>query len=165
MSSTGTEYGFGGGDDRPQIKGPLAAGDYSFTVDDFEKPKRSEKGNWVLPLKLIILPTGHTVWDNPWSGIDKNGNNRDGIGEFLLAINRAPKGIGDQVDWASIRNAQGRVRLKVVTAEMGNLAGQEVNKVAFYHRPKSLDNQQAPPPTQHPSSKPAQDDEPGDITF
>src|SRR4029077_3808175 len=62
---------------------------------------------------------------------------RDGIAEFLLAINRAPK-IGEEPDWKRLVSAKGKCRLKVEIAAQGSLAGKEVNKVAFFHRPKQV---------------------------
>src|SRR4029077_5668539 len=70
-------------------------------------------------------------------GTDKNGEDRDGIAEFLLAINRVPK-IGEEPDWQRLVGAKGKCRLKVEIAAQGSLAGKEVNKVAFFHRPKQV---------------------------
>jgi len=92
---------------------------------------------WILAIKLIIEPSGLWVFANPWSGTDKNGENRDGIAEFLLAINRVPE-IGSEPDWKRVISARGKCRLKIEIAGAGALEGKEVNKVAFFHRPKEI---------------------------
>lgn len=117
--------------------GPLAEGDYQFVVAECDEPYESKAGNQVLPVKLTIQPDGTPVFDNPWAGTDKNGAERDGIAEFLLAVNRAPKP-GQEPNWRSVVGAKGKCHLKVVIAEQGNLAGKEVNKVAWYFVPKQV---------------------------
>ena len=77
------------------------------------------------------------VFANPWTGETAQGEHRDGIAEFILAINRAPS-IGEEPDWSRMMGAHGRVRLKVEVATQGVLAGKEINNVAFFHRPKQL---------------------------
>jgi hypothetical protein len=157
------------GDEAPRVFGARPAGIYQFLVDDFELPHKSEKGNWVLPVKLILMPDGNIIFDNPWTGVDKNGNKKDGIAEFLTAIDRLPEK-GKAPDWGRVRNARGTCKLKVVIAEQGNLAGQEVNKVAWYILPKPGDlqpenRQQFPRSEVYPSgAKPTTtDDDPDDI--
>ena len=130
-------YRFGGGEQRKPV-GPLAPGDYHFVVAECGEPYPKQSGNWVVQARLSILPGGETVFATPWSGTDKNGEERDGIGSFLLAVNRAPGNKGDVPDWSKIAGAKGKCRLKVEVAQMGSLAGQEVNKVAFFYEPKQL---------------------------
>jgi hypothetical protein len=116
--------------------GPLPEGDYGFTVASCDEPyEKNDK--WILPVKLAIQPDGTPVFANPWSGVDKNGQERDGIAEFLISVNRAPKA-GQEPDWAKIIGARGRCRLKVEIAQMGQLAGKEVNKVGWFHAPKQV---------------------------
>jgi len=120
-----------------RVFGPLPPGDYAFSVASCDEPYQAKSGNLVLPLKINILPQGIPVFANPWCGTDKNGEERDSIAEFLLCINRAPA-IGQEPQWAKLVGAKGKVRLKVEIAEQGTLAGKEVNKVAFFHRPKEI---------------------------
>jgi hypothetical protein len=129
-------YRFSGGEQRRPVSGPLAEGDYIFEVAEYQPPYQKANGNWVLKVRLTI--EGQTIFDQAWSGTDKNGEDRDGIGEFLLAINRAPKNKGDEPDWRKVEGARGRCRLKVEIAQMGALAGKEVNRVAYYYRPKQV---------------------------
>jgi hypothetical protein len=114
--------------------GPLPQGDYSFVVTGADAPYY-KNDKWILALKLTIQPQGLPVFANPWSGIDRNGEDRDGIAEFLLAINRTPA-VGEEPDWGKLIGAKGKCRLKVEIAQAGALEGKEVNKVAFFHRPK-----------------------------
>src|SRR5262245_58194880 len=129
-------YKFGGGEERKAF-GPLPPGDYSFSVTECGEPYQKDTGNWVLQVRLSIQPGGETVFATPWSGVDRNGEERDGIGEFLLAVNRAPK-VGDEPQWRKVVGVKGRVRLKIETATQGALAGKEVNKVVFFHKPKEI---------------------------
>src|SRR5258708_4626634 len=125
--------------------GPLPPGDYPFVLSDITEPHESGSGNQVLSVKLAIQPGGEIVFANPWQGSDKDGNERDDIALFLLAISRVPK-VGTEPDWQKLIGARGRVRLKIELATQGNLAGKEVNKVAFFHVPKQVGptTQQAP---------------------
>jgi hypothetical protein len=129
-------YRFSGGEQRRPVSGPLPEGDYIFAVAEYQPPYQKANGNWVLKVRLTI--EGQTIFDQAWSGTDKNGEDRDGIGEFLLAVNRAPKNKGDEPDWRKVEGARGRCRLKVEIAQMGALAGKEVNRVAYYYRPKQV---------------------------
>jgi hypothetical protein len=116
--------------------GPLPKGDYSFVVTGADAPY-FKNDKWILAVKLTIQPQGVPVFANPWSGIDKNGEDRDGIAEFLLAINRTPA-VGEEPDWGKLIGAKGKCRLKIEIAQAGALEGKEVNKVAFFHRPKQV---------------------------
>jgi hypothetical protein len=126
------------GEPEQRVFGALPEGDYQFVVAEIDEPYTNPKsGNDVLPVKLSIQPQGVPVFANPWCGTDKNGEARDGIAEFLLAVNRAPK-IGEEPDWKRLVGAKGKCRLKVEIAAQGSLAGKEVNKVAWFHRPKQV---------------------------
>jgi hypothetical protein len=126
------------GEPEQRVFGPLPEGDYIFVVTEIDEPYTNPKsGNDVLPVKLSIQPQGVPVFANPWAGTDKNGEDRDGIAEFLLAVNRVPK-IGEEPDWKRCVGAKGKCRLKVEIANQGSLAGKEVNKVAWFMRPKQV---------------------------
>jgi hypothetical protein len=118
------------------VFGALAEGDYGFTVTSYDQPYVKNE-HWILPVKLAIQPDGTPVFANPWSGLTKDGEERDGIAEFLICINRAPK-VGEEPDWDEVVGARGRCRLKIEIAQRGALAGKEVNKVAFFHAPKQV---------------------------
>ena len=111
-------------------------GDYHFVIAECGEPYE-KNGKWILAVKLAIQPDGMPVFANPWAGTDKNGETRDGIAELLLAVNRAPKK-GAEPDWQSLVGAKGKCRLKVEIAQMGALAGKEVNKVHYFYRPKEV---------------------------
>jgi len=140
-------YKFGGGDERKAF-GPLPPGDYNFAVAECPEPYQKDNGNWVLNVRLSILPGGETVFAPVWSGTDKNGDDRDGIGSFLVAVNRAPK-VGQEPNWAKVVGARGKCRLKVEIAQQGALAGKEVNKVHYFYEPKQIGpgTQPEQPPT------------------
>jgi hypothetical protein len=125
------------GEPEQRVFGALPEGDYNYTVSECGAPYQKDNGNWVLAVKLAIQPSGTTVFANPWMGTDKNGEARDGIAEFLVSCNRAPKP-GTEPAWTKIVGARGRVRLKVEIAQMGSLAGKEVNKVGWFHTPKQV---------------------------
>jgi hypothetical protein len=118
------------------VFGALPEGNYGFTVTSCDEPYEKNE-HWILPVKLAIIPDGTPVFANPWSGLTKDGEERDGIAEFLVCVNRAPK-VGTEPDWKKVVGARGRCRLKVEIAQMGALAGKEVNKVAFFHAPKQV---------------------------
>jgi hypothetical protein len=80
------------------------------------------------------------VFANPWAGTTKDGEARDGIAEFLLSVNRAPK-VGEEPDWKRLVGAKGRCRLKVEVAQVGALAGSQVNRVAYFHAPRQVEAQ------------------------
>jgi len=130
-------YRFMGGDQRRILSGPLPEGDYQFEVADYQEPYQKANGNWVLKMRLTIQ--GQVIFDQPWSGETSQGEPRDGIGEFLICVNRSPRNKGDGPDWRKVLGARGKCRLKVEVAQMGSLAGKEVNRVAYYYRPKELE--------------------------
>ena len=112
----------------------LQPGDYNFKVLSCDAPYKSDAGNWVLPLKLVILPAHVTVYANPWCGTNKHGEKRDGIGDFLLAVNRVPR-TGEEPNWGLAVGAQGRCHLKVEVAQCGRFSGHRINVVGWFHRP------------------------------
>jgi hypothetical protein len=125
------------GEPEQRVFGALPEGDYSYVVAECGEPYQKDNGNWVLAVKLAIQPTGVTVFANPWTGTTSAGDERDGIAEFLISCNRAPKP-GTEPAWAKIVGARGRCRLKVEIAQMGQLAGKEVNKVGWFQAPKQV---------------------------
>jgi hypothetical protein len=132
------------GEPEQRVFGALPEGDYSYTVSECGEPYQKDSGNWVLAVKLAVQPSGQTVFANPWSGVDKNGEDRDGIAEFLVSCNRAPKP-GSEPAWTKIVGSRGRCRLKVEIAQIGKLAGKEVNKVGWFHAPKQVGPSAEPP--------------------
>ncbi len=164
--------------------GLLPAGDYSFVITGVEPPYY-KNGKWILAVKLTIQPPGIQphgvlVFANPWSGTDKNGEDRDGIADLLIAVNRAPA-VGQEPEWGRLIGAKGKCRLKI-QPDQNNI---DRNKVAFFHRPKQVEpavahstssEQAQRPPTYSPAevnqaAKAAQaaaggaDVEPDDIPF
>ena len=123
--------------------GALPDGDYAFTVSSADAPYYKNQ-HWILAVKLSIQPQGVPVFANPWTGTTTAGEERDGIAEFLLAINRAPAA-GEEPRWDRLVGARGKCRLKVEIAKMGTLAGKEVNKVHYFHRPKQVGPSTEPP--------------------
>jgi hypothetical protein len=146
--------------------GPLPAGDYSFVVAHADDPY-VKNDKWILPVRLTIQPHGLLVYANPWTGKTKDDEYRDGIAEFLLAVNRAPAP-GDEPNWGRLIGAKGKCRLKVEIAQAGALEGKEVNKVAFFHRPKQVGPTAEAPRQTESSTRPKDPDldvEPDDIPF
>lgn len=131
------KYQFNEPPPRPE-SGPLPEGDYSFVVAESDEPTKNAKGNWVMRLRLSIQPSGQTVFANPWAGVDKNGEKRDQIAEFLICVNRAPKP-GQEPNW-NLVGAKGKCRLTTEIAQLGALAGKEVNKVHYFYTPKAAGN-------------------------
>jgi hypothetical protein len=132
-----SEYKYQGAPEQ-RVFGALPAGDYAFVIAEvIREPYRASSGNLVLSLKLTILPDGVPVFWNGWCGTDKNGDERDGIAEVLLAVNRVPK-IGTEPDWQRLVGAKGKCRLKVEVAQQGSLAGKEVSKVHYFYIPKQV---------------------------
>jgi hypothetical protein len=129
-------YTFGGGSKREiseSFGDVLPVGDYAFTVLECGEPYQKDNGHWVLRVKLAISPGDQWVWAAPWSGETEGGEERDGIGDFLLAVNRGTT-VGKKPDFQRVAGAKGRCRLKIGK----NLQGQERNEVAFFHAPKQV---------------------------
>jgi hypothetical protein len=118
--------------------GPLPEGDYWATITDCSEPYVNPKsGNYVLAVKLAVGPEAVPVFYNAWAGTDINGNERDGIAELCIALNRAPKP-GQEPNWKSLVGAKAKFKIKIETAQQGSLAGKPVNKVAFVYRVKEV---------------------------
>jgi hypothetical protein len=126
------------GEPEERPAGPLPSGDYDFVVTQCGEPYESKNGNLVLPTVLEIQgsPRKITVFYNPWAGVDRNGEKRDGIADFLHSISRVPK-IGQEPRWPSLSGARGRLRLTIETAGAGKYQGQSLNKVHYVYRPKA----------------------------
>jgi hypothetical protein len=120
-----------------RVFGALPAGDYSFLIVEADEPYRKED-KWVMKVRMQIEPSGQTVFYRPWTGTDRNGEERDGIADLLIAVNRRPEP-GHEPNWSKLVGAKGRCRLKVEIAKQGSLAGKEVNAVHYLHRPKELE--------------------------
>lgn len=125
------------GEPEQRVFGPLPEGDYSYVVAECGEPYQKDNNNWVLRVKLAIQPSGVPVFASPWSGTDRNGEERDGIADFLLSCDRAPS-VGSEPDWERVVGAKGRCRLKIEIAQMGALAGKEINRVDRFYRPKQV---------------------------
>jgi hypothetical protein len=131
-------YTFGGGNERQQVSSEiLPEGDYNFRVLECGEPYLSQKSNWVVKVTLSISPSDQWVWDQPWSGRTEAGEERDGIGDFLLAIGRATV-LGKEIDWDNIVGARGRCRLRQGEISLGSRKGQKRNEVHYYYRPKQV---------------------------
>jgi hypothetical protein len=138
-------YTFGGGSERGQVSPDiLPEGDYNFRVLECGEPYLNPNDNWVVKVKLSILPSDQWVWDQPWSGKTGMGEKRDGIGDFLLAIGRATT-LGQEVDWDNIVGARGRCRLRQGEISQGSRKGQKRNEVHYYYRPKQVGPSAAAP--------------------
>jgi|SRR6267378_4234110 len=129
--------------------GVLQPGDYNFVISSADAPYY-KNNKWILEVRLTIQPQSVLVYAHPWSGIDKNGEDRDGIAEFLLAVNRAPAP-GDEPEWGALIGAKGKCRLKI-EPDQNNI---DQNKVAFFHRPKQAGPQM--------TGQPPRDYSPGDV--
>jgi hypothetical protein len=162
-----SEYRFKDPPPRGQITtGPLPESDYDFVVASVAEPYESKAGNLVLPLELTIQPHGIRVFANPWAGTTRDGEARDGIAEFLLSVNRAPK-VGEEPDWKRLIGAKGRCRLKVEVAQVGALAGSPVNRVAYFHAPRQVEALSAKEQQKKVADKinPASSEDPDEIPF
>jgi hypothetical protein len=138
-------YTFSGGSERQQVSSDiLPEGDYNFRVLECGEPYLNQNDNWVVKVKLSILPSDQWVWDQPWSGQTGAGEKRDGIGDFLLAIGRAPA-LGKEIDWDNIAGARGKCRLRQGEISLGSRKGQKRNEVHYYYRPKQVGPTAEPP--------------------
>jgi hypothetical protein len=117
-----------------QTFGPKPPGDYAFVVTECsDGPTLSPNNNWVLNVRLAIGEDRSTVFDNPWSRSEQSEtqDGRDGIGQFLIAINMAPTG-DKQPNWKGCVGKKGRCKIKIEKDQNGV----ERNKVASYYAPK-----------------------------
>jgi len=152
------EYIFQGGDQRRAPRRLLPPGDYFFTVSECLAPYLNSNENWVL--KISIVCEGVTILAAPWSRSDhsQTQDNRDGIGEFLLCVNRAPVHAGEVVDWKKVIGAKGKCKLR-------QREGTDFNEVQFFYRPKEI---KQPEPVRAAPPRPKDPDldvEPDDIPF
>lgn len=130
MSST---YRFKQPPARSEASELLPVGDYIYVVTECEYgPNESKSGNGVtLKIKISIQPSGRIIFAQPWTGRDRNGVDRDGIAEFLLSCNRAPK-VGEEPDWSKVTGAKGKCRLKI-DKDQNEI---DRNSVHYFYRPK-----------------------------
>ena len=141
-------YQFLGGSTRrsgPLRLEPLPVGDYNFTVRNCSAERESKSGlSWVITVELEIIFNDErlTILDYPSTAKDQDeaAEVRDGIGDFLLAVDRVPKGafVPDQV-----LGARGKCRLKIEEAT-GSYPAK--NKVAYYYVPREIKQSAAPKP-------------------
>jgi hypothetical protein len=114
----------------------LEPGDYMATVIECGRPElsKSGSGNYVVEVKVAIQPSGVHVFYHPWSGQFKKDGKlefRDNISEFLLAVNREPRG-DEEPNWGVVIGARGKC--KVIQEEYN---GARRNKVAWFYSPRS----------------------------
>ena len=119
----------------------LPAGDYQAVIAEAEEPYE-KNGKQILKTQLAIQPGGQTVFYYAWSGNTAGGEYRDNIGELLLAVNRAPA-VGTEPNWAKLKGAKLKLRLKVEPDQNG----EERNVVHYVHIPKLADAGKPAAPT------------------
>jgi hypothetical protein len=125
------------GEPEERVSGPLAEGDYDFVVLHTGEPHESKAGNPVLKVALEIQGSRKIkVFYNAVIWTDSDGKKRDGIADFLHAINRVPK-IGEEPRWDKLAGARGRLRLTTEIAGAGKYQGQSMNKVHYLYRPRA----------------------------
>lgn len=112
----------------------LPAGDYSFVVTECGDPVfKEDTKNWVLAVRLAVGPEKVPVFDNPWARSEQSEkqDGRDGIAQFLMAINMAPAA-GKDPDWKGCIGKKGTCKIKIENDQNGTPR----NKIAFYFAPK-----------------------------
>ena len=114
----------------PRTFNVLPAGDYQAVITEAEEPYE-KNGKQILKTTFAIQPSGHTVFYYAWSGQTTSGEHRDNIGELLLAANRAPT-VGQEPNWAKLKGAKVKVRLKVEPDQNG----EERNVIHWVYTPK-----------------------------
>lgn len=114
----------------PRTFNVLPAGDYQAVITEAEEPYE-KNGKQILKSTLSIQPSGHTVFYYAWTGKTAAGEYRDNIGELLLAANRAPA-VGQEPNWAKLKGAKVKVRLKVEPDQNG----EERNVIHWVYTPK-----------------------------
>lgn len=108
---------------------PLPAGEYDFTVIEVDQTTLTDKGNFMLPIKIQIKNTNNVIYDYPSAGKSaKDGKPYDTIAPLLKAIRRNPA-VDEEPDFSSANlvGARGSVKLKVEEYE-----GTKRNKVSYY---------------------------------
>jgi hypothetical protein len=123
----------------PRTFGFLPAGDYQAVITDAEEPYE-KNGKQILKITLTIQPGGQTVFYYAWTGKTVSGEFRDNIGELLLAANRAPA-VGQEPNWAKLKGAKVKVRLKVEPDQNG----EERNVIHWVYTPKQAGKPAARP--------------------
>ena len=114
----------------PRTFNVLPAGDYQAVITEADEPYE-KNGKQILKTVFAIQPSGHTVFYYAWSGQTAAGEHRDNIGELLLAANRAPA-VGQEPNWAKLKGAKVKVRLKVEPDQNG----EERNVIHWVYTPK-----------------------------
>lgn len=146
-------------------------GPYPFVVLDANPPTKNKNGNWVMKnVKLGVGPEKKWVFDNPWSGVDKNGDVHDNIKKFLHAIDRLPAK-GQAPNYSRLLGAKGTCHIKIEQDQNG----EDRNKIRYYITPRETGSppssvqHAAPPPViagkEWLSKDPGLDVEPDDIPF
>ena len=119
---------------------------HQFTVLEVIEEPHPSKGNpdnFVLSLKLEVGKEKVWIWDYPWSGTTSDGTQRDGIAEFLIACNRAPKP-GQVPNWGKVPGAKGMCKIKHELQTQGAREGEMRERIAFYFAPKQADTGKDP---------------------
>ena len=114
----------------PRTFNVLPAGDYQAVITEADEPYEKD-GKQILKTVFAIQPGGQTVFYYAWTGKTKAGEYRDNIGELLLAANRTPA-VGQEPNWAKLKGAKVKVRLKVEPDQNG----EERNVIHWVYTPK-----------------------------
>jgi hypothetical protein len=117
----------------------------------------------VLKVTLELESDGERIITYPWSGTTSAGEVRDGIGDFLLSINRSPER-GEEPEWGRCIGAKGKLHLTIEEQTAGAYAGRKSNKVAYFYKPTKLKKtytQDVKPTAKHAPK----DEEPDDLPF
>ena len=114
----------------PRTFNVLPVGDYQAVITEAEEPYE-KNGKQILKTVFSIQPSGRTVFHYVWTGKTASGEYRDNIGELLLAANRAPA-VGQEPNWAKLKGAKVKVRLKVEPDQNG----EERNVIHWVYTPK-----------------------------
>ena len=123
----------------PRTFNVLPAGDYQAVITEAKEPyEKNDKQ--ILYVEFAVQPTGHMVFYRAWTGKTKAGEYRDNIGELLLAANRAPA-LGQEPNWAKLKGAKVKVRLKVEPDQNG----EERNVIHWVYTPKQAGKPAAKP--------------------
>jgi hypothetical protein len=128
-----------------QTFGPKPPGDYAFVVTECsDGPTLSSAKNWVLAVRLAIGDDRARVFDNPWARSEQSEtqDGRDGIAQFLIAINMAPTG-DKQPNWKGCVGKKGKCKIKI-EKDQNDV---DRNKVAFYYAPTQAGMQGQSMPT------------------
>jgi hypothetical protein len=119
---------------------------HPFTVLEVIKephPSQHNPDNWVIDLKLEVGKEKVWIWDYPWSGTTNDGTERDGIAEFLIACNRAPKP-GEVPNWKKVAGGKGMCRIKHEEQTEGKNKGQKRERINYYLAPHQAETSSSP---------------------